>query len=80
MIVRDIMSTDVACVGRNDPIQRAAQLMSQYNIGSVPVCDSRQVVGIVTDRDITLRSVATGQIAGQHVGDIMSTNMELGTP
>ena len=80
MKVRDIMSTDVACVTKDDTIERAAQIMSQYDVGSIPVCDQQHVIGIVTDRDITLRSVATGQVSHQHVGDIMSGDISYGSP
>ncbi|MDD5016879.1 MAG: CBS domain-containing protein [Eubacteriales bacterium] len=80
MKVKDIMSTDVACLDAGDTIERAAQLMGQYDVGSIPVCDQRRVVGIVTDRDIALRSVATGQTASQSVGDIMSADIAFGSP
>lgn len=81
MIVRDIMSTDVACVHSEDSVERAARLMKEYDVGSIPVCSQDSVIGIVTDRDITLRTVADGQNAKQEkVGSIMSTDCTLGTP
>lgn len=73
MKVKDIMSKEIAFVNSNESIESAAQLMQHYNIGSIPVCDNRNLVGIVTDRDITLRAVAKGQY-GQSVGDIMTKN------
>ena len=79
MKVKDIMSSDVACVRESDAVETAAQLMGQHDVGSIPVCDGGQVVGIVTDRDIALRSVATGQ-QNQRVGDIMSTDIATGSP
>lgn len=73
--IRDVMTKDIAYVSVADTVERAAQLMSQYDIGSVPVCDGGKVVGIVTDRDITLRSVAKGtEYKNQSVRDIMSSN------
>lgn len=81
MIVKDIMSTNVACVSSDDSIERAAQLMKQHDVGSIPVCMQNSVVGIVTDRDIALRSVACGQDTKQEkVSSIMSTDCTLGTP
>ncbi|MDP4090126.1 MAG: CBS domain-containing protein [Bacillota bacterium] len=75
MRIRDVMTKDVAYVDVNDTVERAAQLMSQYDIGSVPVCESGKVVGIITDRDITLRSVAKGtESKNQVVRDIMTSN------
>ncbi len=80
MKVKDIMSSDVACVGAEDSIERAAQLMAENDVGSIPVCGAGQVIGIVTDRDIALRSVATGQAQSQSVADIMSADMAVGSP
>lgn len=81
MKVKDIMSKEIASVNSEDSIERAAQLMKQYDVGSIPVCSQEEVVGIVTDRDITLRSVATGQDSRQQkVRDIMSSNPVLGNP
>lgn len=73
MKVKDIMSKEIAFVNSNESIQSAATLMQHYNVGAIPVCDNSRLVGIVTDRDITLRSVAKGQ-AEQTVGDIMTKN------
>lgn len=79
MKVKDIMTTQIACVSPDDTVERAAQLMKQYNIGSVPVCDRDKVVGIITDRDIALRHVAEG--GTQHgVYDLMTPNPVTGTP
>lgn len=81
MIVRDIMSTDVASLNATDTVEQAAKLMKQHDVGSIPVCDNQKVVGIVTDRDITLRSSSNGQDAKtQCVRDIMSSNPVLGKP
>jgi CBS domain-containing protein len=42
-------------------VQEAARLMHQLDIGSLPVCDGKHLVGMVTDRDITLRAAAEGK-------------------
>jgi CBS domain-containing protein len=81
MIVRDIMSTNVAWVRSEDSIEKAAQLMKQHDVGSIPVCKQDSVIGIVTDRDIALRSVASGQDTSQEqVSSIMSTDCTFGKP
>jgi CBS domain-containing protein len=74
MKAKDIMSTDVVCLSRVDTVEHAAQLMNQNDIGAIPVCDGSRVVGIVTDRDIALRSVGTGGDSRQTVGQIMTTS------
>ena len=80
MKVKDIMTKDVACLRPDDTVEHAAQVMKQYNVGSIPVCRNNQVVGIVTDRDITLRSIAKGEnTSTQIIGEIMTTNPVIGT-
>ncbi|GAA0767967.1 CBS domain-containing protein [Clostridium subterminale] len=81
MKVKEIMSKDVACLNPQDSIEKAAQLMKQYNVGSIPVCSNNMVSGIVTDRDIALRAVASGQDSGQTtVSNIMTSNPTVGNP
>ena len=81
MKVKDIMSKDIASLNSEDSVEKAAQLMKQYDVGSVPVCDRQEVVGIVTDRDIALRSTAVGQDSKQQkVREIMSSNPVVGSP
>lgn len=80
MKLKDIMSANVAKVDSNDSIEKAAQLMKQYNVGSIPVCKNNSVVGIVTDRDIAVRSVAIGQSSEQTVNEVMTQNPVTGSP
>ncbi len=80
MKVKDIMSTDVVCLSRDDTVEHAAQLMEQNGIGSIPVCEGSTVVGIVTDRDITLRSVASSSGTNQTVGQVMTPNPVVAQP
>ena len=59
MKVKDCMCTDVCCVKPETKISDIAKIMCEKHIGSVPVCDSNDCLcGIVTDRDIILRTVA----------------------
>lgn len=81
MKVKDIMSRDVATICSDDSIEKAAQMMKQYDVGSIPVCNNKEVVGIVTDRDITLRSVAAGHDSKhQKVCDVMTLAPTVGSP
>ena len=59
--IQDIMTRDVQTISSQETIQRAAQLMDELNVGAIPVLDGDKLVGMITDRDITVRSVATGQ-------------------
>lgn len=79
--LKDIMSKDIKSINSNDTIETAAQLMKQHDVGAIPVCNQNQIIGILTDRDITLRSVASGQSASsQRVSDIMTSNPVVGSP
>ncbi|PTM59897.1 CBS domain-containing protein [Desmospora activa] len=77
----EIMSTNVASVSPQDPIQQAAMLMKQYNVGIIPVVENGQLQGVVTDRDVVLRSVADQNGASLTVGDVMTNqNLITGSP
>jgi CBS domain-containing protein len=78
--VQSIMTKNVATISPNQTIQEAAQLMSQHNVGALPVVENGQVKGIVTDRDITLRSTAQGLNPSTPVSQVMSTNLVTGRP
>lgn len=58
--VNEIMSTDVKLIEPNATLRRAAQLMQELDVGALPVCRGNVLVGMVTDRDITIRGVAAG--------------------
>ena len=60
MKVRDIMTPDIEFIRAIDTVKQAAEKMSLYDIGALPVSDNGEVTGIVTDRDITVRLVADG--------------------
>ncbi|ANB58560.1 CBS domain protein [Anoxybacillus sp. B7M1] len=78
--VEGIMTKNVATVSPNQTVQEAAELMSQKNVGALPVVENGQVRGIITDRDITLRTTADGKGASIPVSQVMSTNLVTGTP
>lgn len=65
MKAREIMTPDPDVVTPEAPISRAAQIMRDRNVGVVPVVsdtDSMGLMGIITDRDITVRHVADSHI------------------
>lgn len=81
MKVQDIMTKCVVSLNAEDNVERAAQLMKKHNIGAIPVCNGDKVIGIVTDRDIAVRSSAEGQNSQkQTVREIMSSNPVVGDP
>ncbi len=56
--VADVMTRNPVTIEAGEPVVEAARRMRQADSGNVIVLDNGQVVGIVTDRDITLRVVA----------------------
>ncbi len=80
--LREIMTSNVVTINETQSVQEAAALMSQHNIGSVPVVNNNgQMVGIVTDRDITLRTTAQGESAQTPVSQVMTAQKIVqGTP
>ena len=61
MKVCDLMSTRVVSIGEDEPVSAAARLLKRANVGALPVCDGkRRLRGILTDRDIVTRCVASG--------------------
>ena len=82
MKVKDCMCNEVCCVSPNSTIKDCAKLMMDNHIGCVPICDdSQKVVGVVTDRDIILRTIACDKdVKTTPVSDIMSCNVCCCTP
>ena len=71
--IADIMTRSVALVGRDETLQAAARRMKEMDVGALPVTDGKALVGMVTDRDITVRGVAEGMVAQEAlVSDVMT--------
>lgn len=60
MQLRQVMTRDVEVVRPDVPIRDAARRMREIDVGPIPVCDGERLVGLLTDRDITIRAVAQG--------------------
>jgi CBS domain-containing protein len=60
MKVREAMTANPSCIRPNDMVQLAAQEMKLHNVGVLPVCDDGILFGVITDRDIAVECVATG--------------------
>lgn len=75
-LISEVMTRDVTVVSPQDNVQHAAQMMADRNVGSLPVCDGRRLVGVVTDRDIAIRAVTTGKApADVPVSDVMTSGV-----
>jgi len=59
--ISEVMTREVETIAPEASVRDAARLMSELNVGSLPVCDGDALVGMITDRDITLRATASGR-------------------
>jgi CBS domain-containing protein len=78
MKIQDIMSAEPSTVTPDTPITEAARLMKDHNVGMLPVVesqDSPRLIGVVTDRDITIRHVAEGHLRDCPVREAMTDNV-----
>lgn len=82
MKVRDIMTQPAIHVAPGESVEVAARTLTQYNIGALPVCNSDgKLCGMVTDRDLVTRCVASGRKPSQTaVRDVMTDKVEQAKP
>lgn len=75
------MTRDVRTIDRNSTVEQAARMMKDLNVGSIPVTENENVIGIITDRDVVLRNVADGRTAADtRVEEVMSKTVVTATP
>jgi CBS domain-containing protein len=73
MKVREIMTSNVECLGPESSLKEIAQEMKSLDVGFIPICENDRLVGTVTDRDIVIRHVADGRdVNTTQVREIMS--------
>ncbi len=73
MKVSEIMSRDIDVVAPETTLRDAAERMQALDVGVLPVCADDRLVGVITDRDITVRATADGlDPFATQVGEIMS--------
>jgi CBS domain-containing protein len=79
MQLKDVMTPEVEVITPEASIYEAATTMSHRDIGPLPVCDGERLVGMLTDRDITVRAVAAGRDPlTTQVRDIMTPDVVYG--
>jgi CBS domain-containing protein len=77
MKIREIMTPDVKIASPKDTLQHAAQMMEEIDCGLLPVGEGDHLVGMLSDRDITLRAVARGKAPDRcTVGEVMSADIK----
>ena len=78
MKISECMCNEVNTVKPDTTVKDCAKMMCEKHIGCVPVCDcNNKVVGIITDRDILLRTVACDKYPNStKISEIMTTNVK----
>jgi CBS domain-containing protein len=75
------MTTEVCCVGPDEPLSKIAGHMKRHNVGAMPICEGEKLIGMVTDRDIVLECVAAGFDSKQcKARDAMTSDLLSATP
>ncbi|HMC07435.1 MAG TPA: CBS domain-containing protein [Solirubrobacterales bacterium] len=81
MQLRDIMTSAVITAELYAEVRDVAQLMRDHNVGSVVLCDPEgEPTAMVTDRDLTIRSLADDRSPSESVGELASTPLITGEP
>lgn len=68
----EVMTPDVHTISPEATIEEAAQEMRDGDFGVMPVGEDDELLGVITDRDITIRAVAEGRGPDTAVRDVMS--------
>ncbi|MGB8981106.1 MAG: CBS domain-containing protein [Anaerolineales bacterium] len=73
MKLNEIMTREVVILQPDDSLQSAAKKMRDHDIGFLPVCDGETLLGVLSDRDITIRALADGMDVNIMLGrDLMT--------
>jgi CBS domain-containing protein len=71
-MVKDIMETEIVTVTLKDNVYEVAVKMKQHNVGFIPVVEGRQLIGVITDRDLVIRGYAEKHSGSTAVKEVMS--------
>lgn len=75
--VREFMTTDARCIKESQSLVDAARMMMDLDCGSLPICgDDGKLTGMITDRDIVLKCVASGR----NPADMVARDLATGRP
>jgi CBS domain-containing protein len=72
---REIMTSNVTTATKDMSLRDVAVMMRDGDMGSIPVVEGGKLVGIVTDRDIVVRSIADGKDSSSSIHHSMTTEI-----
>lgn len=80
MKVTEIMTTDVQTCTMDATLQEIAGMMQEWDVGSIPVVENGRLAGIITDRDLVIRGIASQFALDTPVRQILSSDLVTGRP
>jgi CBS domain-containing protein len=79
--VRDVMTADPVSLEKTASVSDAARKMKDRDIGDVIVVEDGRICGVVTDRDLVVRSLAEGRDPeATTVGEVCSREVATVSP
>lgn len=72
MKISECMTREVRTVSPDQSIQEAARTMAAMDVGALPVGENDRLVGMITDRDISVRAVAQGLSCKTPIREVMT--------
>ena len=59
--IKDVMTPNMKWMAPDSPVSQVAQQMRDMDVGFMPLAENDRMIGMVTDRDITVRAIAEGK-------------------
>jgi CBS domain-containing protein len=76
MKVAQVMTKDIRLANPDQTIREAARMMSEDDVGALPVAENDRLVGMITDRDIAIRAVAEGKGPDEKIKQVMTEQVK----
>jgi CBS domain-containing protein len=80
MRLTEVMTSDLPTLALEDSVREAARRMTERRVAALPVCRDEQLVGIVTDWDVTLAAASKEDLAHVPVAEVMSREVISASP
>lgn len=75
MRIKEVLKKEIITIDNNTTIYDAANLMKKHNIGFLPVVSNNKILGVITDRDITINCIANNCDCDQKIEDYINKNV-----
>ena len=73
--MKDLMTHELVIGNVTDSIANIAKLMKDFNIGFVPIAKDKQIVGVITDRDLVINALSNKVKSDDNIEEYMSVNL-----